>query len=54
MAMRQFQQPINGFQVLNAAAKWIHDHTKTRLKNKLKVANGNELWGIEDVWVLSR
>jgi len=42
MTMREFQQAIDGFQVLNAATKWIHDHTKTRLKNKLKVANGNE------------
>jgi hypothetical protein len=44
MTMRQFEQAIDGFQVLNAATKWIHSHTKTRLKTKLKVANGNELW----------
>jgi len=41
--MREFEQAIDGFQVLNAATKWIHDHTKTQPKNKLKVANGNEL-----------
>ena len=45
MPMREFEQAIDGFQVLNAATKWIHSHTKTRLKNKLKVVNGNELWG---------
>lgn len=44
--MWKFEQTIDGFQVLNAATKWIHNHTKTRRKNKLKVANGNErLWG---------
>ena len=42
MAVWKFQQAIDGFQILNAATKWIHNHTKTRLKNKLKVANGNE------------
>src|SRR6185369_11434300 len=42
MPIGKFEQAIDGFQVLNAATKWIHDHTKTRRKNKLKVANGNE------------
>src|SRR4051812_28515352 len=43
MPIGKLQQAIDGFQVLNAATKWIHDLTKTRRKNKLKVANGNAL-----------
>jgi hypothetical protein len=36
--MRELEQAIDGFQVLDATTKWIHAHRKTRPKNKLKFA----------------